>query len=288
MNTIGIYYDAVIGNFILSDDIISYKEKDCRTQRKIQIGGTNRIFTEFISIDPTDTKRILEFYNCYGYLGMRYHFGSSDFFTGDNQNTKIVFGESLLEMQYHIELMKSIIWINYYANSCDDFDILLKNYNCAYEFVERISSRHIDSDEILLTEVNRSCFDYFLNKITIEELKSTLPIDELQFECSNILIFVMNYFLSFTHPCIKSHIECTWNVTTLLAAMYFEIFLLLNEEKMIRKCANKTCSNYFEIVGNDTRKIYCSPHCAQLEAKRNQRKRDKEREGALDGEHSES
>ena len=73
---------------------------------------------------------------------------------------------------------------------------------------------------------------------------------------------------------------------SLLKILYYFLYLKITEGKIIRKCANSTCSSYFQIFGNDNRKMYCSTRCAQLEAKRMQRAREKQRSkkvGSSDG-----
>ena len=68
-----------------------------------------------------------------------------------------------------------------------------------------------------------------------------------------------------------------WIVPTLLSALYTMFSLDLQSGKILRKCLNKTCSKYFEVYANDTRKIYHDPSCAALQAQRNYRQNAKER-----------
>ncbi|MGV8979918.1 hypothetical protein [Clostridium sp.] len=75
-------------------------------------------------------------------------------------------------------------------------------------------------------------------------------------------------------PTIKS--KGHWSAPDLLSAMYVMIYMDFVEGKMVRKCRNETCTKPpFEIYGNDTRKIYCSPKCANTQCKRESRRRRK-------------
>jgi len=68
-----------------------------------------------------------------------------------------------------------------------------------------------------------------------------------------------------------------WSLPTLLAAMYMMLSLDLQGGKILRKCQNPTCSKYFEVYANDTRKIYHDPSCASLQAQRNYRQKAKKK-----------
>jgi hypothetical protein len=64
-----------------------------------------------------------------------------------------------------------------------------------------------------------------------------------------------------------------WSIPTLLAGLYTMLSLDLQGGKLLRKCANPTCSKYFEVYANDTRKIYHDSSCAALQAQRNFRRK---------------
>lgn len=68
-----------------------------------------------------------------------------------------------------------------------------------------------------------------------------------------------------------------WSLPTLLAAMYMMLSLDLQGGKILRKCQNPTCSKYFEVYANDTRKIYHDPSCASLQAQRTYRQKAKKK-----------
>lgn len=68
-----------------------------------------------------------------------------------------------------------------------------------------------------------------------------------------------------------------WKITSLLEAMYMELAVSFAPNTQIKKCANPTCNNFFDVGIGNSRKIYCSSRCAMLMAKRKQRERDKQK-----------
>jgi len=94
---------------------------------------------------------------------------------------------------------------------------------------------------------------------------------------------IINYYIGKVTPAmhlVSHEARGFWKAPTLLSAMYMELFLYFSLNEKVRRCKNKTCSDYFKIIGNDTRKIYCCEACAKLEAKRMQRAREKARKQA--------
>jgi len=73
-----------------------------------------------------------------------------------------------------------------------------------------------------------------------------------------------------------------WSAPDLLSAMYIMIYMDFVEGKMVRKCRNETCNNWFEIFGNYARKIYCTPQCANTQGKRESRRKRKAEIMAID------
>jgi len=94
---------------------------------------------------------------------------------------------------------------------------------------------------------------------------------------------IINYYIGKVTPAmhlVSHEARGFWKAPTLLSAMYMELFLYFSLNEKVRRCKNKSCSDYFKIIGNDTRKIYCCEACAKLEAKRMQRAREKARKQA--------
>lgn len=73
------------------------------------------------------------------------------------------------------------------------------------------------------------------------------------------------------------HLTSDWKITSLLEAMYMELSVSFAPNTQIKKCANPTCNNFFDVGVGNSRKIYCSNRCGMLMAKRKQRERDKQK-----------
>ena len=67
-------------------------------------------------------------------------------------------------------------------------------------------------------------------------------------------------------------------VRSLWQAINLQLFCKMHPYNGIRKCANPTCRNYFNVPAENKRRIYCSKRCAQLMAKRKQREREKQKD----------
>lgn len=67
-----------------------------------------------------------------------------------------------------------------------------------------------------------------------------------------------------------------WHAPNLLTVLYVMLYLDLVQGKLLRKCKNKKCPKYFEIAGNETRKIYCNNDCAKTQWQREKRREEKE------------
>lgn len=88
----------------------------------------------------------------------------------------------------------------------------------------------------------------------------------------------MNGYLHDIRPEIRienGNITADWNVPTLLQAMYMELQVAFAPNVQVKKCANPTCNYFFDMSDSRKNRIYCSPRCALLMAKRRQRLREK-------------
>lgn len=111
---------------------------------------------------------------------------------------------------------------------------------------------------------------------------NSFPLDAynlLNSICIYTLENEMNSVLNNINPCIKitfsRKVSGDWNIPDLLSALYLDIYLSYSSDKIFKKCSNPTCNQFFEVEPGNTRKKYCSTHCAQLMAKRKQREREK-------------
>jgi hypothetical protein len=63
----------------------------------------------------------------------------------------------------------------------------------------------------------------------------------------------------------------TWQIPNLITAIYFAIFFLNPSFTLIKKCANPTCDEYFDVLNSNKRKKYCSTRCSNIMSQRKYR-----------------
>jgi len=63
----------------------------------------------------------------------------------------------------------------------------------------------------------------------------------------------------------------SWQINTLMDAIYFSIFYLKPELELYRKCENPSCENYFLVKTTFTTKKYCCDQCANAAQQRRHR-----------------
>lgn len=264
----GFKYTGFFSEFQLIDNrIIAPINRGESKKITIESGITaENTYMEFVSINISDDNEILKFYNKYGLL--KNEIGSS------STESIEIFKNEVLRMQAIIEL-KQAIDENSNSNLIQSAGKLIKTYKQPEDLIYMIDGRFpvIVEYQIqhLLKRIDGLLSD---NEIDIFE-KNEYTIFNL---CGLLIDRVVNEYLETIQPNLVFNIldnvhRGEWRVKTLLSAMYFELFLRFSQNKKIRKCMNSTCRGYFEIVGNDTRKIYCNAYCASLEAKRKERRR---------------
>ena len=126
---------------------------------------------------------------------------------------------------------------------------------------------------------------HFTTPITVDLLNSVdLSMEKLKIASNVCISDLLNAQTRFVTPILRYEDEqliADWQITSLLEAMYMEILVSFSPNTQIKKCANPTCNFYFDVGVGNNRKIYCSPRCASLMAKRKQRERDKAKKNKL-------
>ena len=93
--------------------------------------------------------------------------------------------------------------------------------------------------------------------------------------------FLSDYFnneLMWVHPQMtfeNGQFLPNLEISSLMQAMYLELFFKITPYTNLRKCANPTCNAFFEVSRDNSKRMYCSTRCAQLMAKRKQRERER-------------
>jgi hypothetical protein len=238
---------------------IEHKPKQIISQ---SLGSINEdpVFMDFISIDVNKQSEILKFVNKYGLLQLNYYDGLE----GKAFYESYVEKEPVSAYIYEIELMRTIVDLK---QSMDELDYSkmkvnlkkLYKYIPEYEFEDKSPyitdfDKDIDNNNLMLC--SGSAISLCINK----RMKFINPM--------------MIYANTFT-----GH----WSVSSLINAMYFELFLSFSQDTKYKKCQNSSCPRYFKITRADKRKIYCNNECAKLEWQRRNRASKKAKEAELHG-----
>jgi len=260
----GFTFENLVGRYKIDNEIIYrlYNE-EVRNDKIIKdvtsISEKNAVFLDFISINYEDQRKILDFYDKYGSLG----FGKAP-----------RYGESICDVIKEIRIMQLILDIEEHIKN-KEISLTLRSLfelnkliSIWYQGVEFLTDGIIYSQDIELM-LDKGFYDFDNSSPEFNAM--------FFFYAKYAVCRMVNSYISEIKPELKLSRDMTyignWHSKNLLSSMYFEIFLKLSSNKRFRKCKNSTCSNYFEIIGADTRKIYCNRDCANLEAKRMERTR---------------
>lgn len=178
-----------------------------------------------------------------------------------------------------------------YLNDLDEYVEIVSCYDENYQsdfdysgiFHSTWQTYHtILSNLLSVTQLQTDCNGeelHFTVPITTDVLKSSgLSLEKLKIAANVCISDLLNAQTRFVTPMLRYDDEqliADWQITSLLEAMYMEILVTFSPNTQIKKCANPTCNFYFDVGVGNHRKIYCSPRCASLMAKRKQRERDK-------------
>lgn len=135
-----------------------------------------------------------------------------------------------------------------------------------------------------LYELNKLAFDVDLEDLNeIEE-----EIREVVFasDGSNIVLGriadELNLFLQDINPALTVNYETGlltngWNIDSLIAGMYFMLFIDISKGKYVKHCENETCGRFFPTPADKMNTKYCCADCARAQANRQYRRREKEK-----------
>lgn len=253
----GFSHENFTYEFIIKDDFIQPVNALNPDLKEVITNIVNPIndetlFFNFVSIDTNDNNSIINFCNKNGLLGIG---GKLLLKNNVEINT---YKEKVSDFISEINKMRAVLDMK---NALDEgnFSAFKEKFLPFYEgnYKNENLLRFLKIMKFDLTSLDISS-GYKLITILINNYLQYSVAPQLQFDLSN------SSFLG------------SWESTSLISAMYFEIFLEFSQNSKIRKCCNTTCKGYFKIIGNDLRKIYCCNDCAKLQGKRNERKKKKE------------
>jgi preprotein translocase subunit Sss1 len=136
-------------------------------------------------------------------------------------------------------------------------------------------------------QVQHDFLDYILSKTAINSVELTKGVvltkplsirpneDEIKtiINAAQLVIKAeIDYHTSLISPVydLESMIG-TWQIPNLITAIYFAIFFLNPNFTLIKKCANPTCDEYFDVLNSNKRKKYCSTRCSNIMSQRKYR-----------------
>lgn len=290
----GIDYRVTVSRYFIENGIIktvdNEKLGDLKfINLKIKSSEEVPIFMDFISIDIHSPSSVIEFCNKYGLSGFNKAYKNESLHLDQiiDYDTIPTRSESLLGFTNEVKKMQFVIQLNEFVALYYSEDRFSTSYSEIY------NKAIIALQEILIFE-NDSNLSSTGKSIKYKHKDAISKVDQdvlHEFICT-IMLKQINSCLLSIFPQLnlgidgyERHFLGYWKTPTLLNAMYYELFLKISENKKIRKCQNSTCTRYFEIIGNDTRKIYCCRECASLQAKRNERARKKKEEVQANGKH---
>lgn len=214
---------------------------------------TSDIHLKFASINENDNKDIINFINNYGFLHEKL----------DQSYKKIT-----PEWEY----------LNTFQKEVRDFKSIVK----IYELLKNVSFSQLHNlvwknpnFQSLKEEVDDFISRSYIDPTYMDKHKEEI----IRIAIMSIISHKIDCAISNSKPSLYpiDLKECTfalvWDTKDLLDTIYIMFMNDLTNSKKIRQCRNDTCSNFFQIYGNDERKEYCSTSCAKAQAQREYRKR---------------
>lgn len=151
-------------------------------------------------------------------------------------------------------------------------------YHSTWQALHTVFSRLLSAVDI--TEIGAFGEVVFSRELTEDDISEICPDREYVLKLGKA--FLSDYFnneLMWVHPQMtiaNGQFLPNLQITSLLQAMYLELFFKITPYTNLRKCANPTCTAFFEVSRDNSKRIYCSTRCAQLMAKRKQRERERQ------------
>ncbi|MBU3075622.1 CGNR zinc finger domain-containing protein [Clostridium estertheticum] len=258
--------------------------------------NTTSLHIQFASIDVNDPKNILDFINKFGFLGLdirnRFEkielelgFLSMELFkyiTGkeniiDNKESLI----STAKNMYNITIGSSDLLSHHsiHEESLDDISYEITRLKDLLTLIEKKDSSNPEQLYELIYNASDH-FSRYLFERDNNEQKGNLDI--LKSTANDCIMDAINKEIQHVSPLLvpnassSGSFDTKWNSNTLISTIYTMLYLDLIVGKRIKKCKNLTCGKFFDVYGANTRKKFCTTKCAQSNASREYRKREKE------------
>lgn len=224
------------------------------------------LYLRFAGINENKLEEILEFTSKFGLLGINSNLESLLIYERDEDKK-----EDVGVIRKEIARIRSIVLLRQeMSHNMPDKSKLIANINMLNDILIKDTRKSYKSIPFY-TYPNRS----IKNSINSQKTEDLLSIAK-EIISEEITRQIANVVPLLKLSVLKDKFIGSWKVPNLLSAMYIMLYTDLIENKMLRKCRNETCGNFFKIYGNDDRKIYCNNSCARLQAQREYRRRKKQ------------
>ena len=179
----------------------------------------------------------------------------------------------LNELTFYVNSTADEWWLHGTFEKTELSDIL----HCTWQNYHDILSLLMDKVSLSVNS-DISCLS-FSEHITVELIYETGINSEMlkraAITCMSDIINSQTYLITPDLQYNNGRLSSDWNISSLLEAMYMVLLVTFIPNTQVKKCANHTCNNFFDVGKGNERKIYCFQRCALLMAKRKQRERDK-------------
>ena len=179
----------------------------------------------------------------------------------------------LNELSFYINASAGEWWLHGTFDKTELTDMM----HCTWQNYHDILSLLLDKISISAnSDISHLSFSKPLTSELISEAGITSEmLNRAAVTCMSDIINSQTYLITPNLQYDNGKLSSDWNISSLLEAMYMELLVTFTPNTQVKKCANPTCNNFFDVGKGNERKIYCSQRCALLMAKRKQRERDK-------------
>ena len=125
---------------------------------------------------------------------------------------------------------------------------------------------HYQMEVGMFSEISYGSIKYHDQK---QQENFTEPMQAALLDIARIVIAEeINYNIAGIHPVYNRNLTATWELETLLQAMYFSIFYMKAGVEIYKECANPNCKRekFFLVSSTRANKEYCCTQCARAAA----------------------
>jgi hypothetical protein len=269
-------------------EIISEKERPLRYDpfEFYNKSGEKNLYLKFAGLDETKPGDIYNFISSYGFLGLNFpteqeivqkNFEHMQSLIKNNfkfyDDEIIPYQESIADITLEILLMRHVIEFCTALNSKDYFT-LRSEYESIVKITSITNDPNITSRIDTQTATSQSWLKVVYRNFSPDEIPNDLTLGNIIINSGSFIsgVIMQKYYEAFPSlHFINNNFQTSWHCRTLMSVMYIMLYMDLTRGIVLKRCQNKTCSGFFQVNGNDQRKIYCNENCARMQAQREYR-----------------